>query len=110
MNTVHAPSIFNNSASASWLPICLPKFNSSGFVNAYVQFIREDDDASPKQDQSPVTPSSEASGSEDTPHKPSVEDDRIQSELSAGVGLICVSGGAEFDVIRTWGETVTKVR
>ena len=79
-------------------------------MNAYVQFIREDDDASPKQGQSPVTPSIEVSEPMDTPHKPSVEDDRIQSELSAGVGLICVSGGAEFDVIRTWGDTVTQVR
>jgi hypothetical protein len=39
LNTIHSPSILNSSASASWLPVCLPKFNPSGFLNVYVNFL-----------------------------------------------------------------------
>lgn len=46
INAVHTPSVAAN--SASWLPICLPKFNPQGFVHAYVNFIEADD--SPKSD------------------------------------------------------------
>lgn len=44
MNTLSVPSISNT--TASWLPICLPKFNSSGFLYTYVSFIQPDDLAS----------------------------------------------------------------
>jgi vacuolar fusion protein MON1 len=44
MNTLSVPSISNT--SASWLPICLPKFNPSGFLHAYVSFIQPGDLAS----------------------------------------------------------------
>ena len=36
LNTIHSPSIYNSPANASWIPVCLPKFNPSGFVNAYI--------------------------------------------------------------------------
>ncbi|EIN12968.1 DUF254-domain-containing protein, partial [Punctularia strigosozonata HHB-11173 SS5] len=42
LNTLHSPSILNSSASASWLPVCLPKFNPSGFANVYVSRQRGD--------------------------------------------------------------------
>ncbi len=37
LNTVHAPAIFDAATTTpvSWLPICLPKFNSDGFLHAY---------------------------------------------------------------------------
>ncbi|KAH8113567.1 vacuolar fusion protein MON1, partial [Phellopilus nigrolimitatus] len=38
LNTIHAPAIVE--APASWLPVCLPKFNPSGFLHAYVSFPR----------------------------------------------------------------------
>ena len=34
LNTVTAPAVANS--PASWIPICLPRFNSSGFLYAYV--------------------------------------------------------------------------
>jgi disulfide oxidoreductase YuzD len=40
--TIAAPSI--KGTSANWLPICLPKFNASGFLHAYVSFIRSEED------------------------------------------------------------------
>ncbi|KAF9049532.1 DUF254-domain-containing protein [Hymenopellis radicata] len=43
MNTVHNPSIYNSPASASWIPICLPKFNPSGFLNVYIAFLQRED-------------------------------------------------------------------
>ncbi|KAF7365043.1 Helicase with zinc finger domain 2 [Mycena venus] len=41
LNTIHVPSTLNSPASASWIPVCLPK--SSGFVNAYISFPQKDD-------------------------------------------------------------------
>lgn len=43
VNTVQSSSSVNSSAAASWLPICLPKFNPAAFVNAYVTFLRRKD-------------------------------------------------------------------
>ncbi|KJA17429.1 hypothetical protein HYPSUDRAFT_146508, partial [Hypholoma sublateritium FD-334 SS-4] len=43
LNTIHSPSIYNSPANASWIPVCLPKFNPTGFVNAYITFLRRDD-------------------------------------------------------------------
>ncbi|KAH7106907.1 DUF254-domain-containing protein [Auriculariales sp. MPI-PUGE-AT-0066] len=40
LSTVCAPSV--RDSPASWLPVCLPKFNSSGFLHAYVTFPRPD--------------------------------------------------------------------
>ncbi|KAI0755027.1 trafficking protein Mon1-domain-containing protein [Daedaleopsis nitida] len=79
MNTIHSPSILNNSAAASWLPVCLPKFNSAAFVNAYVIFL-------PRSDAAPQTPSEEATGR-----------------------LVCVSGSADFEAVRGWADTVSNV-
>lgn len=31
-----------NRASESWTPLCLPKFNDSGFLHAYVCFVAAD--------------------------------------------------------------------
>ncbi|KAJ6585164.1 vacuolar fusion protein MON1 [Mycena capillaripes] len=68
LNTIHAPSILNSPASASWIPVCLPKFNPAGFVNAYISFPRKDD----------------------------------------GIGLICISGGGDFETIRSWCDSATE--
>lgn len=38
LNTVTAPSL--RDSPASWLPICLPKFNPAGFLHAYVASVR----------------------------------------------------------------------
>jgi len=133
LNTVHAPSIYNNSASASWLPICLPKFNSTGFVNTYVNFVRRDGDSSSVPSTSAVaaaTTSSSlpaATGGDKDKDKPSMSTSELgdgsergnhsESGSAAGslptsgpsatsIGLICVSGESDFDVIRVWGENV----
>ncbi|KAF9778763.1 vacuolar fusion protein MON1 [Thelephora terrestris] len=95
LNTVHAPSIYNNSASASWLPICLPKFNSTGFVNTYVNFVRRDGDSN-----GPDSGSGDGENGSTTGRSPS------PGPSTTSIGLICVTGEPEFDVIRAWGENV----
>ncbi|RPD62325.1 DUF254-domain-containing protein [Lentinus tigrinus ALCF2SS1-7] len=109
INTIHSPSILNNSAAASWLPVCLPKFNAGAFVNAYVMFL-------PRGDM-PTTPSgppvdgeaestaasSEADDTESTQSLPT----GIATDRPAEIGLICVSGNADFEAVRGWCETVS---
>lgn len=120
INTIHAPSILNSSASASWLPICLPKFNPSAFVNAYVTFIRPESEA----DQA-VSPSTSSSTQDDQPEATATAridaDDALISQPSASVksptspvvpveiGLVCISGQADFEAVRSWCSTVTEV-
>ena len=71
--TIAAPSI--KGTTASWLPICLPKFNASGFLHAYVSFIRSEGD----------TPGENA----ETERKPSIV-------------LILISASGDFDSVRAW--------
>ncbi|TCD70523.1 Vacuolar fusion protein mon1 [Steccherinum ochraceum] len=123
VNTIHAPSILNSSASASWLPICLPKFNASAFVNAYVTFMRPgtaSDSVAPSPSPS-ASGSVHANGEDDAQSGPpeSGNDARSLERVSSTapptpsvvpveVGLVCVSGQADFEAVRSWCTTVTE--
>lgn len=110
INTIHSPSIINNSASASWLPVCLPKFNSAAFVNAYVTFLKREDsspisrDASSQQDIAPVASNDRGgNGADDS-------STTTKADLSAHMGLVCVSGSADLEAVRTWCDIAAKAR
>ncbi|RDB17851.1 Vacuolar fusion protein MON1 [Hypsizygus marmoreus] len=111
LNTVHSPSIFNSPASSSWIPLCLPKFNPSGFVNAYISFLRRDGHSeAPDESKTPTSeaadPTTESLSSEPTPTQAEKVFSYPKSDQS-GTVLVCISGGGEFDVIRGWFESVT---
>lgn len=42
LNVIHASPSFLTSHQASWIPICLPRFNRSGFLYALIKFISID--------------------------------------------------------------------
>ncbi|KAI0243689.1 Vacuolar fusion protein mon1 [Massospora cicadina] len=42
LNVVHASPSFLTSRQASWIPICLPRFNRAGFLYALVVFLSRD--------------------------------------------------------------------
>lgn len=97
LNTLHSPSILNSPASASWIPFCLPKFNPSGFVNAFIAFLRKDDTGAQSTHNAPPT---EHLGN-------AAESPGGSNELNeADVALVCITGGGDFEVIRGWCETV----
>lgn len=120
MNTIHSKSILHNSAAASWLPICLPKFNSSAFVNAYVTFLRRNNEPTPTSPPLPSSssPSEEPGSSEGASSELTV---RVESEVGKvsnpetysgpplEIGLVCVSGAADFESVRGWCSTVIEV-
>jgi hypothetical protein len=93
INTVHAPSILNSPASASYIPVCLPKFNPSGFVNAYISFLRKDDESS-------------RAGHSGLMDMLSGNEGR---EVESRIALVCISAGGDFETIRTWCDGVTQV-
>ncbi|KAI0354891.1 DUF254-domain-containing protein [Trametes cingulata] len=116
VNTIHSPSILNSSAAASWLPVCLPKFNPSAFVNAYVMFLpRADGQDTPRI---PPSPQESADPLADTAIPESQQSDDassgqslpigVSSNRSAEIGLVCVSGNADFEAVRGWCETVSQ--
>ncbi|KAK7056936.1 Vacuolar fusion protein mon1 [Paramarasmius palmivorus] len=111
LNTIDNPSISNSPASASWIPICLPKFNASGFVNAYISFLQP----TAGQPTPAVTPAVEVPN-------PTVESAEDSSSSSSGVltvstppeeddhsvVLVCISGGGDFETIRSWCDSATQ--
>ncbi|KAI0917319.1 hypothetical protein AcW1_007466 [Taiwanofungus camphoratus] len=109
VNTIHAPSIRNSSASASWLPVCLPKFNPTGFVNAYVMFLKDGgtDDIQNAQDdngdENPRIPSSRHTDIDDF-----ADDADVIGRPISEVSLVCVSGSADFEAVRNWCNTVSQ--
>lgn len=107
LNTIGAPSIYNNPASSSWIPFCLPKFNPSGFVNAFVSFIRSDEPKAPSRATSPTPkPAEEADIQASSPT--SDDNSTLISLNDYGVALVCVTSGSDFETIRNWGEGAIK--
>ncbi|KAH9891571.1 trafficking protein Mon1-domain-containing protein [Cubamyces lactineus] len=117
VNTVHSSSILNSSAAASWLPVCLPKFNASAFVNAYVMFLpRNDGQESPEVASSSQSSDSVAVDAASEQRQPSLDDASsreslpigLDSSLSTEIGLVCVSGQADFEAVRGWCEAISQ--
>lgn len=114
MNTIHSPSILNSAANASFIPICLPKYNASGFANAYISFMLQSEPVSrapstaslaeglPASSSDSSAPESELAALASSGELPAVLEDR-------GAAMICISGGTNFEAIKTWCDSVTEV-
>jgi len=117
MNTAHSPSIVNSSASASWLPLCLPKYNASGFVHVFVTFLQSEAYSDSGASAPEPKAKSRISPSGDLPSWTlAQEGDSTKTELpnrdaisSADVGLMCVTSNGDFESIRAWCDVVTGV-
>ena len=117
INTIHSPSILNNAATASYLPICLPKFNPSAFVNAYVMFLPKNDTSEPSKD---VTSDVDTGSVQAHMEEQSASDATSLSSLPTGlssntnrpvdIALVAVSGSADFELVRGWADTTINVR
>jgi len=108
MNTIHSPSIFNSPAASSWIPVCLPKFNAGGFVNAYITFIR-------KENNIHFSDATASSSHDDRDSAKLVECTRTEENSrpgarvgldESGIAFVCINGGGEFDAIRGWCDSV----
>jgi vacuolar fusion protein MON1 len=120
LNTAHSPSIVNSSASASWLPLCLPKYNPSSFVHVFVTFLQpkaQTDSGAPAPEhktRSRTNPSGDlhssttsAQEADSTETEPSLLDRGGNS--GTDTGLICVTANGDFESIRAWCGVVTEV-
>ena len=88
LNTLSSPAL-RSSASASWLPICLPKFNPKGFLYCYVSFL---DSISAKQEAQ--------EGTDGEPQK--IEGRSRREGNDVGIGLAIVTPDREgFEKIRS---------
>jgi len=111
VNTIHSPSIINSSAAASWLPVCLPKFNPAAFVNAYVMFLQRDDEIV-IEPQSPRITSDSTSANGDSGQSDvasSNTETNAAEKFAPDIGLVCVSGSADFEAVRSWCDTINQV-
>lgn len=106
LNTIHSPSVQNTPASSSWIPVCLPKYNSAGFANTYVSFLQRADDEGGEPENcrevaSEIADTQDGTGSKSTPNTLHVRSDIV---------LVCISAGSDFDIIRGWCDSVVSVR
>ncbi|KAF8073683.1 trafficking protein Mon1-domain-containing protein [Lyophyllum atratum] len=111
LNTIHSPSILNSPASSSWIPLCLPKFNPSGFVNAYISFIRRDGGDAVSHEDGSHGPTAEIGNPQDVPEPTPTQRSvapPYATPTQSRLALVCISGGGEFDSIRGWCDTVTQ--
>ncbi|KAH8825219.1 trafficking protein Mon1-domain-containing protein [Flagelloscypha sp. PMI_526] len=108
LNTIHQPSIMNNPAPSTWVPVCLPKFNPSGFVNAYISFLRKEEEAGAIPPPAPL-PLFNRWNSTDVmtaSNKSSTSTPPVQQET--GIALVCVSAGGSFETIRSWCDSISQ--
>ncbi|KAH9049918.1 trafficking protein Mon1-domain-containing protein [Lactarius hengduanensis] len=104
MNTAHSPSIVNSSASASWLPLCLPKYNASGFVNVFVTFLQSEHNSESTATAPDPKTKSKTSQLETAKADPFLP--RKDTNTGLDVGLVCVSANGDFESIRNWCSVV----
>ncbi|KAF8635850.1 hypothetical protein AX15_000042 [Amanita polypyramis BW_CC] len=106
LNTIQSPSVFNSPAPASWIPICLPKYNSQNFVHAYISFLHRPESESSGQASASVPEFGETSGPRsDVSHYLGTGKEDVQSP---DVVLVCISTGADMDVIRGWSNNASQ--
>ncbi|KAF8582823.1 DUF254-domain-containing protein [Ramaria rubella] len=109
MNALHTPSVATN--AASWLPICLPKFNPQGFVHAYVCFLEHEESDPDSASPSPMAQSS-PTGSDTSNANTSPTTSPIitlnNSGYKGGLSLVTVSGGGDFDAVKGWSDSAIK--
>ncbi|KAF9221613.1 DUF254-domain-containing protein [Gyrodon lividus] len=106
VNTIHTPSIFNYPAATSWIPVCLPKFNAAGFVNAYISFLRK-----PERGEVDVSHGDSGvleDGSDYAGERTGGASQRPATSMDASIGLVCISGGGEFETVRGWCDVVAE--
>ncbi|KAH6912786.1 vacuolar fusion protein MON1 [Coprinopsis sp. MPI-PUGE-AT-0042] len=101
LNTIHTPSVYNNPMQSSCIPFCLPKFNPTGFVNAFVSFLRTDEYIPSR----PVSPTVEGAPDDETPGEEKLQEPNLNDH---GVALICITAGSDFEPVRAWGEAAVK--
>ncbi|KAG6907859.1 hypothetical protein DXG01_007123 [Tephrocybe rancida] len=106
LNTIHSPSILNSPASSSWIPLCLPKFNPAGFVNAYISFLRRDNEVASDVGHASSVESESITDTEPTPTQRSVVPP-YATPAQSRLAIVCVSGSGDFDSIRGWCDSVT---
>ncbi|KAK2465184.1 hypothetical protein APHAL10511_002538 [Amanita phalloides] len=110
LNTIRSQSICNSPAPASWIPICLPKYNAQSFVHAYISFLRRQEDTrSSDRLPTPVPGPSVPEGT--TGFKFDIDDSPVAGEevfQSPGVILVCITTGVDMDVIRSWSNGATQ--
>jgi len=117
LNTAHSPSIVNSSASASWLPLCLPKYNPSSFVHVFVTFLQSNPQTDPSAPAPEHKTKSRINPSGDPPSSTTLvqEADSAETEPSpldrgsnsgTDIGLICVTANGDFESIRAWCDVV----
>lgn len=86
--TIGSPAVKGN--SASWLPICLPKFNSNGLLHTYASYL-----------QLPTTPPQEGGEAEEA-------SENSQEASMPSICLAIVSASGDFESVRDWADVATK--
>jgi hypothetical protein len=70
----------------------------------------EEGDPAPSERSNSTSDNLSPTSSTSSQPRVSTDEDRPSKQVSpSAIGLVCVSGESEFDVIRTWGDVVSQV-
>ncbi|CCA68473.1 related to MON1-required for fusion of cvt-vesicles and autophagosomes with the vacuole [Serendipita indica DSM 11827] len=95
--TIGSPAV--KGSAASWLPICLPRFNSNGLLHAYASYLQ-------------LPSNSAASASQPAEAGEAPRENEEDAALTGGthapaVCLVIVSASGDFEVVRQWADVAT---
>lgn len=100
--TIGSPAVKGN--TASWLPICLPKFNPNSLLHAYASYLTLPDTAVPSQPASTRQEESTEGG-----EAPADNEEGATGEVhEPSVCLVIVSASGDFEVVRQWADVATQ--
>ena len=93
--TIGSPAV--KGSAASWLPICLPRFNANGLLHTYASYLELPINTAPSTSQA-----AEA-GEAHREH----EEDSTNDAHAPAVCLVIVSASGDFEIVRQWADVAT---
>ncbi|KAG8856423.1 Vacuolar fusion protein mon1 [Tulasnella sp. 330] len=107
LNTVSSSALSSTLDSSSWLPICLPKYNSNGFLYAYVSFMSKPNTsvAIPPSDAQPLDSTRDPAGANHENNSSGVTEDMKTGDVHVGLAVITANRDG-FERLQEWAGTV----
>jgi vacuolar fusion protein MON1 len=102
--TIGSPAVKGN--TASWLPICLPKFNPNGLLHAYASYLDLPSSSTSNTPSHPV--SAEQEEAPQGTEAPLENGEEQGVAHSPSICLVIVSASGDFETVRQWADVATQ--
>jgi hypothetical protein len=104
--TIGSPAVKGN--TASWLPICLPKFNPNGLLHAYASYLDLPSSSTSTSNVSPRTVSTEQEAGPKGAEAPLENEEPHEMVHLPSICLVIISASGDFETVRQWADVATQ--